>query len=311
MFLPSALKSRVPTLDTLRRSVRTARARRPLSRSLSSWYTPELPKSITDLGYQPDDDSVTRGHQWEIAQFRGSASRLASPETLPSIPSTRRPQTPLPETKLDLELDSAVPESQNNIDWDIALPGFLLLDNAHHQAVRAASDSNSAYLRKLYIDGFVYVSKALPPDLTERELEDIDSALPIQLKATSRMSSLPAPQHKNILRRSVTYLVLQVALIISLALPYLHYLVNQGFHYDCQHRLTERLLTSGIGTVDLLGQKGLNLRDAAVRFGHGRVGATFVSAGLWILEGVLGGFSDGLGKGLVIVGQAVIVQQEV
>lgn len=71
-------------------------------------------------------------------------------------------------------------------------------------------------------------------------------------------------------------------------------LLNRLLQYERQHKVTERVIANGLDVTSALGERGVELHQAIVRFKDGRVGGACVDLGSWFLEGIVGGVNDGL-----------------
>jgi hypothetical protein len=89
-----------------------------------------------------------------------------------------------------------------------------------------------------------------------------------------------------------------------LILPYLKYLLAAAYQYDREHKITEKVFSQGMETVDSLGKTGLHLTGAIYGLGDGKVGQMITETAAWFVEGVTGGIHEGVGEGLVIMGAA-------
>lgn len=91
-------------------------------------------------------------------------------------------------------------------------------------------------------------------------------------------------------------------MLFQFILPHLKYLLSSAYQYDRTHKLSERILSGSIDTVDTLGKRGLSVSEAVLGIGDGRVGQLMVWMASWLVEGITGGIHEGLGKGMVIIG---------
>jgi len=64
--------------------------------------------------------------------------------------------------------------------------------------------------------------------------------------------------------------------------------------FERQNQVTERVIANGVQVTSALGERGVELHQAVVRFKDGRVGGACVDLGSWFLEGIVGGVYDGL-----------------
>ena len=73
--------------------------------------------------------------------------------------------------------------------------------------------------------------------------------------------------------------------------------------------MTERFLTGSIDMTNVVGESGMELKDAVFRLGQGRLVSAVVHSGGWVVESVIGGVSDGAGEGVAIVGEAMLSRE--
>ena len=85
-------------------------------------------------------------------------------------------------------------------------------------------------------------------------------------------------------------------------LPYIKYLLSAAYQYDREHKISEKVLSQGIETVDTLGKAGLSWTGAIYGMGDGKVGQVITKTAAWFVEGVTGGIHEGVGEGMVIMG---------
>ncbi|RAL67002.1 hypothetical protein DID88_007782 [Monilinia fructigena] len=96
--------------------------------------------------------------------------------------------------------------------------------------------------------------------------------------------------------------IIQLFILFQFILPYLKYLLTSAYQYDRTHKISEKVLSKGIVTVDTLGKSGLAITGAIYGMGDGRVGHALTEAVTWVVEGVTGGVHEGLSEGLVMLG---------
>jgi hypothetical protein len=129
------------------------------------------------------------------------------------------------------------------------------------------SQSNSSFARQLYIHSLSYLLRGLPTDLSPDEQLSIRSALPSTVVSpiTISQASSSTPETKlnitrsqppSILHRTLASTILQLFILFQFLLPYLRVLLNRAYQYERQHRITEKVLASGVDVVDGMGRKG-------------------------------------------------------
>lgn len=172
---------------------------------------------------------------------------------------------------------------------------------------------NASFARQLYIHALTYLLRALPGDLTTEEQMSVRSALPpgvvqplqvgFNTGSGQLQSSIPGVNTEpSLLHRTLASTIVQFFLFVQFLLPYLRYLLSTAYQYDRTHKITEKIFSQSIETVDTLGKGGLTLTAAIYNMGDGKVGQVITDTASWFVEGVTGGIHDGVGEGLVIMG---------
>ncbi len=158
-----------------------------------------------------------------------------------------------------------------------------------------------------------YLLRALPADMSTEEQLSIRSALPTGVVEPLRLDInpgysaniiSPANKQPSLLHRTLASTIVQLFIIFQFLLPYLKCLLSAGYQYDREHKISEKLFSQGIESVDSLGKTGMNLTTAIYGMGDGRVGRVITRTAAWFVEGITGGIHEGVGEGMVIVGAA-------
>jgi hypothetical protein len=281
-YLHRAVKSRIPDLPSLRRSYSA-----PNVQALASADAVVAPLSIRD-GSQPLQ--ITRTRQSRpvsegIITFASDSEGAGSTQAL------------------------ARTEASSGIDWFMAETGLMLVNRAYSQASRNGEMTNSSAVRSQHIHGLVYLLRALPDDLEPVEIRQLQNALPVELQADWRSSS-PRGGRGNVLSRGITFVMLQCAIFLSFLLPILMGLSDRFLKYERKHHVIQNLFASSGQAIESAGERGLDLKEALVRFGQGRVGAALLGGVTWVAEGVVQGISEGAGRSAVIVGSAIAIKSD-
>jgi hypothetical protein len=106
----------------------------------------------------------------------------------------------------------------------------------------------------------------------------------------------------SLLHRILASTIVQLFLVFQYILPYLKYLLSAAFQYEREHKISEKMLSQSIETVDMVGKKGVGIAGAVFGMGDGKVGQLIADAMSWFVEGVTGGIHDGVGEGMAIMG---------
>lgn len=139
----------------------------------------------------------------------------------------------------------------------------------------------------------ISIRGALPPGVVE----------PLHLNSGYFLETQhPSPEQPSLLHRTLATTIIQLFLLAQFILPYLKYLLAAAYQYDREHKISEKILSQSIETVDSLGKTGLSLTGAIYGMGDGKVGQMITETTAWFVEGVTGGIHEGLGEGMVIMG---------
>jgi hypothetical protein len=188
--------------------------------------------------------------------------------------------------------------------------GFNLLSLAAQEASIISRDprlGNAGFARQLYIHAIIYLLRALPIDLTVEEQLSVRSALPqgvvpLQLEDSTHASTSQTAHQPSILHRTLASTIVQLFILFQFILPHLKCIMSSAYQYDRAHKISERVLSGSISTVDTIGRRGLLITEAVLNIGDGKVGQMMAHAASWFVEGVAGGIQEGLGEGMVIIG---------
>lgn len=221
----------------------------------------------------------------------GYASTVASSRA--STP-TIRPESPeggIASQELSLKM-LPQQETGSGVSWDVAATGVKLWVTARAQAEQGG---DSTALRSMHIDALRYMHMALPASLTALEIESLRASMsPLLIFPLAESREARDQRPPNVLRKGVAQAVCWVFAGLLLVLPVLLAFLNRLLQFERQHQVTERIITNGLDLTSALGERGLELQRAFMRFKDGRVGGACVDAGSWFVEGVVGGLNDGL-----------------
>lgn len=303
-LLPSAVKSRLPRMPSIRRSVSMygmASIRRKCNSSGST--TPETEGGYTSaMVLSGGSRALVSTNEDEMAEYYIEGISSEDDQS----------QAPTPKTRQSMDIS----ESKSGISWKYANQGLNLLSLAVDESSTITQDprlGNASFARQLYIHALTYLLRALPTDLTAEETMSVRSALPTGVVAPPPSeynaiagqphgTSVKIPDEPSLLHRTLASTIIQFFLFMQFVLPYFKYLVTSAYQYDREHKITERVLSQSIETVDTLGKGGLTLTAAIYNMGDGKVGQVLSETASWLVEGVTGGIHEGVGEGLIIMG---------
>lgn len=173
-------------------------------------------------------------------------------------------------------------------------------------------------MRQLYVHGITYLLRGLPGNLSPEEKMSVSSAIPddvVAVRAVALPSTdlarrdriLPGPikeayQDPSILHRILAAVIVQMFLLVHILLPYVKVFMAAAYRYERQHRISERVLSSSVSTMDGVMRRGMEISNSVYRMNEGKVGQALNELMVWWIRGVTGGIHQGVGEGLVIIG---------
>ncbi|XMA16698.1 hypothetical protein WAI453_009489 [Rhynchosporium graminicola] len=202
-------------------------------------------------------------------------------------------------------------ENKSGIGWKFANQGLSLLSLAVDEASTLSHNpdfGNASFARQLYLHALTYLIRALPTDLTTEEQLNIRSSLPagivapLHLESSGFSQSTTSDSEPSLLHRALASTIIQLFIFIQFILPYIKYLLSTAYQYDREHKISEKVLCQGLETVDVLGKAGVSWTGAICEMADGKLGQVVTETAAWVIEGVTGGFHEGLGEGMVIMG---------
>ncbi len=146
--------------------------------------------------------------------------------------------------------------------------------------------------------------------MTTEEQLSIRSSLPqgvveplrLEVNGFSQPPASASDSQPSLLHRTLASTIVQFFIFAQFVLPYIKYLLSAAYQYDREHKISEKVLSQGIETVDTLGKAGLSWTGAIYGMGDGKVGQVITKTAAWFVEGVTGGIHEGVGEGMVIMG---------
>ena len=141
-----------------------------------------------------------------------------------------------------------------------------------------------------------YLLQGLPPDLTNREISQLQSSLPGSLdRSQCAIEPVHHQRQPSILHRSIAALIVAISFIVRFALPYIKYLLALAHNYEREHHMTERGLALTINIIDSCGKKSLGSMRTVME------NPLVMAATAYCIEGVCGGLNQGLGEGMKVI----------
>lgn len=152
-----------------------------------------------------------------------------------------------------------------------------------------------------------YLLRGLPTDLTEEEQIRLRAAMPVQLvqpqpavgalivRDENREVSSARPEYEpTALHRIVATAVVQAFMLFSFLWPYLQISMRSAYQYEREHHISERILSQTTSAANALSKGTV----AVCSWNDGQVGKILEDAALWWVQGVTGGFCEGIENGL-------------
>jgi hypothetical protein len=129
---------------------------------------------------------------------------------------------------------------------------------------------------------------------------------PLRLKVNAGYNSADisgdSGNQPSLLHRMLASTIVQMFILFQFVLPYLKYLLSAAYQYEREHKISEKVLTQSIETVDTIGKRSLSITGAIYGMGDGKVGQIITDVATWFVEGITGGIHEGVGEGMVIMG---------
>ncbi|KAI9642161.1 hypothetical protein NHQ30_008963 [Ciborinia camelliae] len=297
-MLPSIVQSRLPRIPSIRSSVNIYGlvSGRKSESTISGASSPESIWSSSTMTLTGGQTSTSS--DGEITDSYFPEESLFSDEDTALAPRNKQLQL----TKLS--------ETKSGIGWKFASQGYNLLTLSFEESSAVSQNtpfSNTSLARQLYVHALTYLLRALPSDLTPEENMTLQNAIPKEVVEALQEESNTSERTQNsgppsLLQRSVAAIIIQFFILFQFILPYLKYLLTSAYQYDRTHKISEKVLSQGVVTVDTIGKSGLAVTGAIYGMGDGKVGQALTKAAAWVVEGVTGGVHEGVSEGLVILG---------
>lgn len=173
------------------------------------------------------------------------------------------------------------------------------------------------FARQLYIHSLTYLLRGLPNDMTSEEKLSICTAMPFGTLETAQPgpsngtigSRHPQDQadaeeselETSIIHKVLAYLIVQLFILAHFLLPYVKLFVGHAYQYERKYRITERVLSASLDTVDEVGKRTLKYTQAICAMNDGKVGQAIGDLTVWWVQSVAGGVHQGVSEGFVVL----------
>ncbi|KAI1650777.1 uncharacterized protein F4817DRAFT_312644 [Daldinia loculata] len=280
-MLPTSVQSRLPDLQSLRRST---------SRSI----LPSRQRSITSQDDEPVVIARRDANAIVELQTCATASGVANNRLVEDKPKPSGP-------------DGRVINASSGVKWRYARQGSFLQQSASQET------SDLTFARKSYIDGVAYMLKALPDDMDECEVSIIHRALPkscAQLDMNGQIKGdpgtfgwLPSDRAKTFLHSAVQGFVTGLVIFIYLLLSFFAIVIRAGAYYERQYNISQHIISSSFVFATTVGKQSGALSEKISAISEGKLGKAMSDLAAWTIESVAGGVQDGIGQGLQLIEQ--------
>ncbi|TGO84314.1 hypothetical protein BPOR_0520g00020 [Botrytis porri] len=299
-MLPNIVQSRLPRIPSIRKSVDIYGfvSGRKSESSLSGASTPGSLSSSSTITLVNERSSISSDGEPDSYFLDDSHS---SDEDFPQ---------PLKHGQLQ---KIGLSETKSGIGWKFANQGYNLLALSFEEASANSQNtrfSNTPLARQLYVHALTYLLRALPSDLSTEEKISLQSAVPAEVVESIQEESYTSEDSQDsnsseppsLLQRSIASIIIQLFILFQFILPSLKNILSSAYQYDRTHKISEKILSKGIVTVDTIGKSSLAVTGLVYGMSDGKVGQAITDAAAWVVEGVTGGVHEGVTEGLIMLG---------
>ncbi|KAF7923729.1 uncharacterized protein EAE98_007547 [Botrytis deweyae] len=299
-MLPHIVQSRLPRIPSIRKSVDIYGfvSGRKSESTLSGASTPGFLSSSSTMTLVNERSSISSDGETDSYFLDDSHS---SDEDFPKLLKNGQLQT------------IGLSETKSGIGWKFANQGYSLLALSFEESSAISQNtrfSSTSLARQLYVHALTYLLRALPSDLSTEEKMSLQSAIPTKIVDSLQEESYTSENSQDsttgeppsLLQRSIAAFIIQLFILFQFVLPYLKHILSSAYQYDRTHKISEKVLSKGIVTVDTIGKSSLAVTGAVYGMSDGKVGQALTDAAAWIVEGVTGGVHEGVSEGLIMLG---------
>ena len=199
---------------------------------------------------------------------------------------------------------------------------MTLIAQAYQESSSLARDGEEGLpplSRQLYIHGITYLLRGLPADMTPEEIMSVQAAIPPNVLQVLSLDPacqalIPAliwrplvpdrglEEEASILHQITAALVLQFFRTLQIILPYVKLFIGHAYHYEREHRISERIFSKVVHTIDEFGRWCVQFTHTICKMNDGKVGQAINELTVWWIRGVTGGIHQGISEGVVVLG---------
>lgn len=151
-------------------------------------------------------------------------------------------------------------------------------------------------------EGTLSIQAAIPPNILDlRNNPDAQALVPLQ-KRRSAASSQNSLEDVSVLHRITAAMVLRMFIVAQFLLPYIKLFIGHAYRFERKHRVTQRVFSKSINTVDELGKRTVQFTSTICSINDGKVGQAANDMVIWWVRGVTGGIHQGISEGAYILG---------
>ncbi|TGO32155.1 hypothetical protein BHYA_0346g00110 [Botrytis hyacinthi] len=299
-MLPNIVQSRLPRIPSIRKTVDIYGfvSGRKCESTLSGASTPGSLSSLSTMTLVNERSSISSDGETDSYFIDDSHS---SDEDFPQPLKNGQLQT------------IGLSETKSGIGWKFANQGYNLLALSIEESSVISQNtrfSNTSLARQLYVHALTYLLRALPSDLSTEEKMSLQSAIPTEIVESLQEESYTSENSQDsntgeppsLLQRSIAAIIIQLFILFQFILPYLKQILSSAYQYDRTHKISEKVLSKGIVTLDTIGKSSLAVTGAVYGMSDGKVGQALTDAAVWVVEGVTGGVHEGISEGLMMLG---------
>lgn len=140
------------------------------------------------------------------------------------------------------------------------------------------------------------LQNALPQSVGHVQAQSSTHTLVFTESCISR-SQDRAREEPTSLHRLTATVIFQIFVLLQFLAPYIKLLLAYSYQFERKHRITNRLFSTGVATMDEVGRRGIKLSHTICQMNDGKVGQAINEMTIWWVKGVTGGLQEGIEQG--------------
>jgi hypothetical protein len=141
---------------------------------------------------------------------------------------------------------------------------------------------------------------AIPAHLISLD-HDPDACAPITLPERTAAFDQISARPPSTLQRITASIILQAFILTQCLLPYIKLFLGHVYRWERKHKVTERVLNTGIKSLNQLTGRSVKLSQSVCQMNDGKVGQAINNLALWWVQGVAGGIRQGISEGVGMI----------